>query len=136
VRGDSDWTLSAMYDRTRCPARGICGGSPGATGTVRTSGGKDLHPKRQQRVGADERVVLSLPGGGGYGDPLEREPDLVLRDVEDGLVSMERAREVYGVVLAETGRHGQYAIDAEATGRLRGEAMPHPARDREGSGRA
>jgi N-methylhydantoinase B len=51
VRSSSPWTLSAMYDRTRCSAQGICGGSPGATGTVRTSGGTDLHPKRQQRIG-------------------------------------------------------------------------------------
>ena len=50
VRSSSLWTLSAMYDRTRCSAQGICGGSPGATGTVRTSGGRDLHPKRQQRM--------------------------------------------------------------------------------------
>jgi N-methylhydantoinase B len=126
VRGDSDWTLSAMYDRTRCPARGLRGGSPGATGTVRTSSDRGLHPKRQQRIGADERVILSLPGGGGYGDPLEREPDLVARDVEDGLVSEERAREIYGVVLTEIGRHGEYGVDAEATSRLRARAASRP----------
>jgi N-methylhydantoinase B len=129
VRGDSDWTLSAMYDRTRSPARGLRGGSPGATGTVRTSSGNDLHPKRQQRIGADERVILSLPGGGGYGDSLEREPDLVARDVEDGLVSVERAREIYGVVLTEIGRHGEYGVDAEATSRLRARATSHPSED-------
>ncbi len=122
VRSPSPWTLSAMYDRTRCPAQGIHGGSPGAAGAVRTTGGKELHPKRQQRIGAEERVVLSLPGGGGYGNPLEREPDLVARDVEDGLVSIERAREVYGVALTQTGQHGRYAVDAEATARLRAEA--------------
>jgi N-methylhydantoinase B len=101
VRSSSPWVLSAMYDRTRCPAQGIQGGSPGAAGAVRTTGGKELHPKRQQRIGAEERVILSLPGGGGYGDPLERDPDLVARDVEDGLVSVERARDVYGVVLMD-----------------------------------
>jgi N-methylhydantoinase B len=129
VRGDSDWTLSAMYDRTRHPARGLRGGSPGATGTVRTSSGKDLHPKRQQRIGVDERVILSLPGGGGYGDPLEREPDLVVRDVEDGLVSVERAREIYGVVLTEIGRHGEHGVDAGATSRLRARAASRPGED-------
>jgi len=46
----------------------------------------------------DERVILGLPGGG-YGDPLEREPNLVARDVEDCLVSAGCASEVYGVVL-------------------------------------
>jgi N-methylhydantoinase B len=129
VRSHSPWVLSAMYDRTRCPARGIQGGSPGAAGAVRTTGGKELHPKRQQRIDAAERVILSLPGGGGYGDPLEREPELVARDAENGLVSIERAREVYGVALTETSQHERYAVDAEATVRLRAEAAPHPTNE-------
>jgi N-methylhydantoinase B len=129
VRSPSPWVLSAMYDRTRCPAQGIQGGSPGAAGAVRTTGGKELHPKRQQRIGADERVVLSLPGGGGYGDPLEREPDLVAHDIEDGLVSIERAREVYGVALTETSEHERNTVDAEATARLRAEAAPYSTHD-------
>jgi N-methylhydantoinase B len=129
VRGGSDWILSAMYDRTRCPAQGISGGLPGATGTVRTSGGRDLHPKRQQQIGADERVILSLPGGGGFGTSTERDPTLVARDVTDGLISVERAREVFGVVLTETSQHGEYAADTEATGSLREEATSHPKKD-------
>ena len=119
VRSDSPWVLSAMYDRTRCPAQGIQGGSPGAAGAVRTTDGRGLHPKRQQRMDAEERVVLSLPGGGGYGDPLEREPDLVARDVENGLVSVERAREVYNVALTRD-RDGNCVVDEEETARLRG----------------
>jgi N-methylhydantoinase B len=118
VRSHTPWVLSAMYDRTRCPAQGIQGGSPGAAGAVHTTDGRELHPKRQQRMEAEERVVLSLPGGGGYGDPLEREPDLVARDVEDGLVSVERAREVYNVALTRD-RHGNYVVDEEETARLR-----------------
>jgi len=125
VRSDSPWVLSAMYDRTRCPAQGIQGGSPGGEGAVRTAGGQDLHPKRQQRLEAAERVILSLPGGGGHGRPFERDPDLVARDVGDGLVSAERARDLYGVTLTKTGQHGRYAVDAEATARLRAEASPH-----------
>ncbi len=101
VRSDSAWVLSAMYDRTRCPAQGIRGGAPGGAGAVGTADGRELHPKRQQRIEAGERVVLSLPGGGGYGDPSERDPDLVTADVENGLVSAERAREVYGVTVEE-----------------------------------
>ena len=124
VRSDSPWVLSAMYDRTRCPAQGIQGGSPGGEGAVRTAGGEDLHPKRQQRIEAGERVILSLPGGGGHGRPFEREPELVARDVVDGLVSVERARDLYGVVLKEEG--GTFTPDAEATDRLRARrAAPH-----------
>jgi N-methylhydantoinase B len=129
VRSSCPWTLSAMYDRTSCPAQGVCGGFPGATGTVRTSGAKDLHPKRQQRIGADERVILSLPGGGGFGPPTERDPAQVARDVTAGLVSVERAREVYRVVLTETGQHGERTAATEATGRLREEASSHPKMD-------
>jgi N-methylhydantoinase B len=128
VRGGHPWILSAMYDRTRCAAQGIRGGSPGATGTVHTSSGEGLHPKRQQRVASGERVILGLPGGGGFGAPAQRDPDRVARDVTDGLVSVERAREIYGVVLTRTGRHGEYAADIEATRRSRTEAT-RPAGD-------
>jgi N-methylhydantoinase B len=115
VRSHSPWVLSAMYDRTRCPAQGIQGGSPGGVGVVSTTEGRELHPKRQQRIEAGERIVLSLPGGGGYGDPLGRDPALVAADAENGLVSVERAREVYGVVLREGEEPGSYAPDPEAT---------------------
>ena len=84
-----------------------------------TADGRGLHPKRQQRVGAGERVVLSLPGGGGYGDPFEREPALVASDVEDGLVSVDRAADIYGVVLKEGDEPGSCVPDPEATASLR-----------------
>jgi N-methylhydantoinase B len=129
VRSKSPWVLSTMYDRTRCPARGIQGGSPGAAGAVHTVGGEELHPKRQQRIAAEERLILSLPGGGGFGLATERDPDRVARDVTDGLVSIERAREVYGVALTATSQHGRYTVDKEATARLRAEAVPHPTNE-------
>ena len=123
VRGEDggpSWTLSAMYDRTRFPAPGMLGGGDGAAGSVGTASGETLHPKRQQRIPAGERLVLKLPGGGGYGDPLERDPELVRRDVEDGLVSPERALEAYGVVLTDA--EYDFVVDEEATARSRAEA--------------
>ena len=54
-------------------------------------------------------------GGGGYGNPFEREPSQVLDDVINGKVSVERARTEYGVEIDRTGR----AIDESATRRLR-----------------
>jgi N-methylhydantoinase B len=118
--GGAPWTLSAMYDRTRFPAPGMLGGGDGEAGSVGTASGGRLHPKRQQRIPAGERVILKLPGGGGYGDPLERDPELVRRDVEDGLISPVHAREAYGVVL--TGEEGGFSVNEEATARLRAEA--------------
>jgi N-methylhydantoinase B len=125
VRGGRDdsegdgapYTLSAMYDRTRFPAPGMLGGRDGEAGSVGTASGEQLHPKRQQLIPAGERVVLKLPGGGGYGDPLERDPELVRRDAEDGLISPAHAREAYGVVL--TGDEGRFSVDEKATERWR-----------------
>jgi N-methylhydantoinase B len=118
--GGFAWTLSAMYDRTRFPAPGMLGGGDGGAGSVRTASGDDLHPKRQQRIPAGERIILSLPGGGGYGNPLERDPELVRRDAEDGLVSVEHAREAYGVVLTEASEG--FSVDDGETDRVRAEA--------------
>jgi N-methylhydantoinase B len=78
-----------------------------------------LHPKRQQRIVAEERGILSLPGGGGFGAPAKRDPTQVARDVADGLVSVERAREVYGVVFTED---AERTVDVETTTRRRQEA--------------
>jgi N-methylhydantoinase B/oxoprolinase/acetone carboxylase alpha subunit len=47
---------------------------------------------------------VSSPGGGGYGDPIDRDPAAVLRDVRDDVVTQREAEEVYGVVFA-TGAH-------------------------------
>jgi N-methylhydantoinase B len=64
-------------------------------------------------------------GGGGYGDPLERDPEAVLRDVLERWVTPRAAREVFGVVLAEQGGADggvtSYTIEPAATGALRAE---------------
>ena len=60
-------------------------------------------------------LELEAAGGGGWGDPLCRDPDLVLRDVRDGTVSESAASEEYGVVLKDQPR----AVDSPATAELR-----------------
>ena len=60
-------------------------------------------------------VYMRVASGGGYGDPLERDPRLVLCDVADGLVSPEMAHENYGVVLDQQTNQ----IDLVATQKLR-----------------
>lgn len=115
VQTDRPFVLSTLYDRTRFPAPGLVGGKAGAVGEIALDGGTPLHPKRQQVLQPGARVTLKLPGGGGYGDPLEREPDRVRQDVVAGLVSGERAREEYGVVLGP----GEVVVDEAATARLR-----------------
>ena len=59
---------------------------------------------------------VSSPGGGGFGDPLDRDPAAVLRDVRDGVVTQREAEEVYGVVFATASLDsGTPVIDIEAT---------------------
>jgi N-methylhydantoinase B len=65
-------------------------------------------------------------GGGGYGDPLERDPDRVLEDVIEGYVSVERARKDYGVVIREIDPElCRYEVDLEATRKERGLIREH-----------
>ena len=65
---------------------------------------------------AHDLISLRTGGGGGFGDPLEREPEKVLNDVVDGYITIEQAKDDYGVAIGED----TMKIDAEATKRLRG----------------
>ena len=62
-----------------------------------------------------ETLVSIAQGGGGYGDPTTRDPERVCHDVREGLVSRERAAEVYAVAIGEDGE-----IDHDKTAELRG----------------
>jgi N-methylhydantoinase B len=63
----------------------------------------------------NEVLYMRTENGGGYGDPLERDAGMVAKDVKEGLVSQEAARDVYGVVVGDE-RQG---VDLVATQRLR-----------------
>jgi N-methylhydantoinase B len=58
-------------------------------------------------------------GGGGYGDPLDREPAAVLKDVLERWVSAEAAHDVYGIVLVEDGAAGGFTVDEQASAQRR-----------------
>ena len=111
-------------DRVRLGCYGVNGGRAGKSfqvtvdieGTPRALGGLvDGEPVR-----AGEIVAVVTTGGGGWGDPLEREPERVLRDVLEGKVSLAAARDEYGVLL-RTIPNDEYELDAEGTARLRNE---------------
>ena len=127
-RTEYPWTVSAMVDRIRHPPQGILGGLPGARGELLLDGRDEGQPKALLTLAPDQRVQLNLPGGGGFGDPLERDPDQVLADVVEGYVSLAGAERDYGVVVRYTGAPGRmvrlpedYVLDREATERLRAE---------------
>ena len=98
---------------------GVQGGGWGAVGEQRiepTDAPAFTPPKYGVRRLGPARIVADTPGGGGWGDPLKRPPELVLRDVRDGVLSAEKAAADYGVVLTADGR----SVDEAATAERRG----------------
>jgi N-methylhydantoinase B len=77
--------LSFMAERTRFPAPGLAGGGPGGLGDVRINGKKVDH-RRQHVLEQGDRVLVSTPGGGGYGPAGKRSAELRARDQERGYV--------------------------------------------------
>ena len=79
--------FSAMFDRVDNPARGRAGGAEGARGRVRLDDGTPFSAKGKQTVAAGRRLILELPGGGGFGDPSERDPASVANDIAQGYLA-------------------------------------------------
>ena len=97
---------------------GINGGGNGASGKMHLrygNGDTEDAPKFGLRRTDTVRFVTQSPGGGGYGAALDRDPDLVLRDWRDGIISDETMKDVYGVVAAADGK----SVDPAATETLR-----------------
>ncbi|MBD9375440.1 hydantoinase B/oxoprolinase family protein [Rhizobium sp. ARZ01] len=110
---------------------GLAGGYPGAPNSyqwakkdeTQKDGDDSRLPGAAQSVSwgvyplmGEDALYVRWNGGGGYGDPLEREPGHVSRDVAEGLVSVTAAREIYGVALNDTRK-----LDPDATAALRRE---------------
>ncbi|MFL5331726.1 MAG: hydantoinase B/oxoprolinase family protein [Geminicoccaceae bacterium] len=113
-RDGAAFGLQARFERGEHPARGRHGGGLGATGRLSLGSGPALKVKGLQVVPPGDRLIVEMPGGGGYGNPFERDPTLVARDVRYGLVEPEQAERDYGVVLTASGD-----LDRAATARLR-----------------
>jgi N-methylhydantoinase B len=99
-------------------AFGVNGGREGQTGSLSlaTPDGAPIEaPQFGVRHLEPLRITIASPGGGGFGDPHRRDPAAVLRDVMDGIVSLRKARDIYGVVL----NGNPLRIDADATTALR-----------------
>jgi N-methylhydantoinase B/oxoprolinase/acetone carboxylase alpha subunit len=88
----------------------------GASGRVK----KVLPSKVSHPLRAGETLTCAVPGGGGYGDPWERDPQSVLLDYLDRYISLREARTVFGVVI----NRGKRQVNLEATRRLRGGPAP------------
>jgi N-methylhydantoinase B len=95
VRTGEPYVVSVLCDRMRFPALGYLGGGPGAPAAIATSDGGGA-AKLSRAMPAGSGFTLELPGGGGFHDPSERDPEAIRHDVEEGLVSAEAAAALYG----------------------------------------
>jgi N-methylhydantoinase B len=116
---EGKWNFE-LVRRNQCPPWGLWDGKPGEVGIYllrepqakefRAMGGAH-HP-----VPVGSEVIVRTGGGGGWGDPLERDPASVRMDVQEEFISARSARDDYGVVLRD-----DRSIDASATAKLRNE---------------
>ncbi|WP_331375760.1 hydantoinase B/oxoprolinase family protein [Sinorhizobium chiapasense] len=113
----SPMTLAYVSDGTFSAAQGVCGGLAGSTAAqhVRDEAGhlNEIAPVGQMTVKPQQSILSRTAAGGGYGDPLDRECDQVLQDLASGLLTLERAESIYGVVAREG------VLDERATAKLR-----------------
>jgi N-methylhydantoinase B len=114
-RENAPFAVFARFDRVENPPRGRHGGRDGAAGTVALKSGAGLKPKGTHVIPAGERLIVQMPGGGGYGDPAERDPAAVAADLANGYIGAAAARDIYKVAV-----NGDFSVDAQATRRLRG----------------
>jgi N-methylhydantoinase B len=123
IRMLTDGHFMSIADRSILSCWGVNGGKAGRPFEVminpNTEDERYAEPLADaEPVPAGTLIRIRTTGGGGWGDPLDREPELVLDDVVDGKISAASAREHYGVVLA-AGKNGAFSLDQQATTDLR-----------------
>jgi len=98
------------------PPKGLFGGKPGAKAQFLVNEVQG-NPFGLTQLKPGDVVTIDAAGGGGYGNPLERDPEMLETDVREGYVGVEKAREYYGVVINPK----TFKVDIEATKKLRKE---------------
>jgi N-methylhydantoinase B len=120
----ADAVFSSLGDGERFGPWGFAGGKDAPGGRIVYAPGTDEEENLGMfctgaRIRQGRQLLFHHPGGGGYGDPLERPPEWVLEDVEDELCSPEVAEREFGVVVRQGDRPWRFVLDREATEELR-----------------
>src|SRR5262249_41445420 len=125
-RGGGRGSGGSIAGRGQYPAPGLLGGQAGAAGEVALGDRTQLHAKSLVDLGTGDTVHVNLPGGGGYGEPFQRDIQRVLWDVIEGYITPEDAEKNYGVALRYIGKAeelvklpDQWVIDELRTAKLR-----------------
>ena len=118
IRFHTDVLWARYSDRQKFSPQGVFGGKEGSRGAFILNPETPREAKQKSKgvshIQAGDLLSIRLPGSGGYGDPRERDPEMVRWDVLNGKVSHDSARRDYGVALCD-----DLTIDSEETERLR-----------------
>jgi N-methylhydantoinase B len=128
---DGEAILNVRSDKRDFPPHGLFGGKPGSSSwnLINPDRNRQVLPVLMTEVAQLQEGDLFqhiMSSGGGYGDPLLREPGMVLDDVREDKVTPGHAREAYGVAIIGAGRHA--TLDADATASLRADRRRAEAR--------
>ncbi len=112
---EADGAITFQDDRAVTYPWGVDGGhhaEPSTKQLIRTDGAVEDLPSKVENipVSAGDTLVFNTAGGGGLGDPLERDAEFVATEVQRGLISAREAKEAYGVVVGDDG-----SLDTDAT---------------------
>ncbi len=128
-------SVQSAMERTLCPPWGLHGGKDAMANrfsVVRKNGSIKRLPTGKTAgyvaLDAGDGFLVEVGGGGGFWNPLNRDPERVLADVRSGYVSLEAAQDDYGVVIRQNGR--KFELDVQATRELRracSQTAPHSA---------
>ncbi|TMA13091.1 MAG: hydantoinase B/oxoprolinase family protein [Deltaproteobacteria bacterium] len=133
VRSRYPALVNFNLERTKCAPWGLWGGKPGTIYETNVRSAPDapwVSVKKQTRypISPESRVVFLTAGGGGWGNPLERDPEAVAADVREGYISSEAAVDYGGALYPLSG-----ATDLKATESLR-DRLRQERKEQEGSG--
>lgn len=88
--------VSLLTDRHKHPAQGYMEGMAGAPNRIFVNDGQYIHPKSQTYLNPGDRLTLNYAGGGGFGPPKERDPQMIEADLADELITAESGKTIYG----------------------------------------
>lgn len=117
IRGENPVSAGFVLERTKFPSRGRLGGHSGRCARIIIN--KSIRPHGKERIilRPGDQVIMEYPGGGGFFPPEERDLNMVLDDVRNGIVSLAKAREEYRVSIDKS----KMSVNLQESKQLRGE---------------